>query len=158
MKFTLKLLFIFFTVMTFSSQMYAEIYQWTDKEGNLHFSDKKPEDINSNEIDESALNERINSVKTVKFELISYSPLKQNNNSAVVIYTTSRCGFCQKAKEYFAKHNIKYKEKNIELSEKYNKEFDKLGGKGVPLIFYKQYRMSGFSQQKFASMYQKANS
>ena len=69
------------------------------------------------------------------------------------MYTTTKCGYCAQARRYFANNKIPYKEKNIETSSKYQREFSKFGGKGVPVIFWKKYKMTGFSVSRFEKMY-----
>ncbi len=52
----------------------------------------------------------------------------------VLIYTSPTCAWCKKAKEFFAKHNVKYKELNV-VEEKYAQEAqEKSGQMGVPVI------------------------
>jgi len=67
---------------------------------------------------------------------------------AVVIYTTSRCGWCDRAKEYFAKKGVRYEERDVEKSDSARQEFKRLGGKGVPLITVGTETIKGFNQQR----------
>ena len=53
----------------------------------------------------------------------------------VIIYTTPSCVYCKMAKEFFAKHNVPYEEKNvIEDAEARNVMITKSGQMGVPVI------------------------
>ncbi len=53
----------------------------------------------------------------------------------VKIYTTSSCPYCEMAKEYFKKHDISYKEYNVESDEEAQKEMiSKSNQMGVPVI------------------------
>ena len=52
----------------------------------------------------------------------------------VKIYSTPTCFYCVKAKEFFAKNNIKYEEVNVGADEKARNEmFEKSGQFGVPV-------------------------
>lgn len=53
----------------------------------------------------------------------------------VVIYSTPTCFYCQKAKEFFAKNKIEYKELNIAADSKAREEAVKKSHQlGVPVI------------------------
>lgn len=118
----IKLLIITLFII-FTSSHAQEIYKWVDENGKVHFGDRKPDTQDKVE----ALNIKlINSVETV-----TYQPSSIDVGKKVVIYTTSWCGYCKKAKM----------------------EFDKLGGKGVPVILVGKKRMSGFSEAGFERIY-----
>ncbi|RHW76126.1 glutaredoxin family protein [Colwellia sp. RSH04] len=140
----IKLLIITLFII-FTSSHAQEIYKWVDENGKVHFGDRKPD--TQNEVE--ALNIKlINSVETV-----TYQPSSIDVGKKVVIYTTSWCGYCKKAKKYFGSKRIRYTEKNIEKSKIAKMEFDKLGGKGVPVILVGKKRMSGFSEAGFERIY-----
>ena len=65
----------------------------------------------------------------------------------VVMYATSWCPYCAKARAYFARKGIAYVEYDIEKSAAVNAEFKRLGGRGVPLILVGKEKMSGFSER-----------
>jgi glutaredoxin len=75
----------------------------------------------------------------------------------VVIYATSWCPHCAKARAYFAKNGIAYVEHDIEKSAAVNAEFKRLGGRGVPLILVGAERISGFSELAFESLLARAS-
>ncbi len=53
----------------------------------------------------------------------------------VKIYSTPTCFYCQKAKEFFAKNNIKYEEVNVAVDMKAREEMvHKSHQLGVPVI------------------------
>jgi glutaredoxin len=92
------------------------------------------------------------------------APMPRNNAAAsggqvrqaknVVIYTTSHCHYCVKAKEYFAKKGIRYREIDIERSMSGEAEFKKLGGSGVPLIVVGSTTLKGFNAQKLDRLFE----
>lgn len=65
----------------------------------------------------------------------------------VVMYTTARCPACVMAKQYFAKKGVPYEEIDVERSAQGREAFQKLGGRGVPLIMVGTKRMEGFNSQ-----------
>ena len=53
----------------------------------------------------------------------------------VIIYTTPSCVYCKMAKEFFAKNNVSYDEKNVVIdAEARNEMITKSGQMGVPVI------------------------
>ncbi len=71
-----------------------------------------------------------------------------SNRGPVIIYSTSHCPWCVRAKEYFASKGVRYDERDVERSPSARAEFEKLGGKGVPLIMVGDEKMEGFNQQR----------
>lgn len=63
----------------------------------------------------------------------------------VVLYTTKWCGYCQKMREYLARHRIKYIEYDIEASIRGHGEFQELGGRGIPLTLVKGRIVDGYA-------------
>ena len=65
----------------------------------------------------------------------------------VKIYTTSTCHFCEMAKEYFKKYNVKYTEVNVEDDRKAAEEMiEKSGQMGVPVIEINGKIIVGFNR------------
>jgi glutaredoxin 3 len=53
----------------------------------------------------------------------------------VTIYTTPSCVYCKMAKEFFAKNNVQYEEKNVATDTQAREEMlDKSQQLGVPVI------------------------
>jgi glutaredoxin len=77
-------------------------------------------------------------------------------NPPVVMYATSWCSHCAKARDYFARAGIAYVEHDVEKSAGANAEFKRLGGRGVPLIVVGREKMSGFSEQAFEHLMARA--
>jgi len=63
----------------------------------------------------------------------------------VVMYAVPNCGYCRKARQYFAKHDIDYVEYDVNKSSKRLKEFRRLGGRGTPLILIDGRKIHGFN-------------
>ena len=62
-----------------------------------------------------------------------------------VMYATSSCGYCEKAREYLAGRNIKLVEFDIERDAAARQDYDTLLGHGTPLIYRGFERVQGFN-------------
>ncbi|OUR72531.1 hypothetical protein A9Q78_06980 [Methylophaga sp. 41_12_T18] len=71
------------------------------------------------------------------FSALKYEP--------VVLYSTSWCGYCAKTRRFFAKNKINYVEYDIEKSETAKREYDNLGGGGVPLVLVEGQIVRGYN-------------
>ena len=69
-------------------------------------------------------------------------------NSGVVLYATEWCGYCERTRKLFAKHDIPYVEYDIEKSEQAYKEYKRLGGSGVPLVNANGTVIHGYAPQR----------
>ena len=63
----------------------------------------------------------------------------------VIIYTTSVCPYCVRAKSLLKRKNVEYQEMNVENDETLRNEMiDKAGGlRTVPQIFVDDYHVGG---------------
>lgn len=64
----------------------------------------------------------------------------------LIMYATSWCGYCRKARAYLAAKQIPYREVDIEASAANQAEFKKYGGRGVPFFTVGERTMRGFSE------------
>jgi glutaredoxin 3 len=66
-------------------------------------------------------------------------------NKNIIIYTSSLCGFCYRAKSLLKKKNIPFEEINIDFDySKRNEMIKKSNGRtSVPQIFFKDYHIGG---------------
>ncbi|MEO8717509.1 MAG: glutaredoxin domain-containing protein [Burkholderiales bacterium] len=76
-------------------------------------------------------------------------PARAESTPPVVMYATSWCPYCAKARAYFARSGIAYVEHDVEKSANASAEFKRLGGRGVPLIVVGREQMDGFSEVAF---------
>ena len=70
----------------------------------------------------------------------------------VKMYATDWCPYCRKAQAFFAQQGIRYAHIDIEKSEAGKAEYQRHGGRGVPLILVGTQRMNGFSEEGLAQM------
>lgn len=149
----LALLILAVLILAFTGTSNAEIYKWTDKNGQVHFGDAPPPEENFEALDEKELANRISSVSTIVVKLIPVDFGVNQQTNMLTMYSTSRCGYCKKARHYFKENNITYIEKDVENSQDGKREYKKLGGTGVPLFWIGKYKMQGFSEKRFDKFY-----
>ena len=126
-----------------------QIHRWVDAEGRVQYSDKPPPGVAS---------------KPVAARINSYSgtPVVSGTASAaaktgqprpeIKMYATDWCTYCRKAQAFFAQQGIRYAHIDIEKSEAGKAEYQRHGGRGVPLILVGTQRMNGFSEEGLAQM------
>ena len=143
------LLWLLLALLSF--EVSAEIYKWVDKDGTVHFEDRKPQGARYEEFKVRS----ISGVQTyrVPARTIKHSAPKAMGKKNVVLYGTSWCGYCTKARRYFQANNIPFEDYDIESSASAKSEYDALNGKGVPLILVGDNLMNGFSESQFNQLF-----
>ena len=86
-------------------------------------------------------------ITTAQRELDALLDERARTVKRVVMYSTSHCPACVSAKQYFAQKGVSYQEIDVEKSADGRAAFEKLGGRGVPLIMVGEKRLEGFSSQ-----------
>ena len=141
-KLGLFLLLVFITI-----NAKAEVYKYIDKNGQVHFTDRRAAQGNSEQVKLPPINS-IKSPKITQRNRTTGSNIPGRQQS-IVMYSAEWCGVCKKAKKYFNARRIPYKELDIDKNKQARREFQMLGGKGVPLILVGDHRMAGFDQRFF---------
>ena len=129
----------------------AEVYKYQDKNGKWHFTDKPPETSKA-----ETVKLRINSFSSPSVEPFQFDEAlisKRSVSQAVVMYSTSWCGYCKQARRYFQHNNIAFAEYDVEKSDKGKRDYKKMNGRGVPIILVGDKRMNGFSPGAFEKIY-----
>lgn len=123
-----------------------EIHKWRDENGKVHFGDRPPEGAKTEVIE----------VNPNVYEKPSTEALSQAlaANDKVVMYSTTWCGYCKKARKYFIANKIPFEEYDVENTEKGRRDYKKLNAKGVPVILIGKQRLNGFSEASFKRLYQ----
>jgi mycoredoxin len=65
-------------------------------------------------------------------------PIAATGSENVLLYATQWCGYCAKARKFFATNHIPYTELDVENSEQGRIGYQKLGAGGVPIIVINQ--------------------
>lgn len=125
----------------------AEVYRWVDEYGNVHYSDRKPEERSFEEVEIGP----INSYESASFESDTRRPAARGPK--VTMYATSWCGYCARARKYFRENNIPFTEYDIEKDPQAKRRYDRMGARGVPVILVGDRQMVGFSEAGFERLY-----
>ncbi len=134
---TILLLCIFLS--SASSAQSAEIYKWRDKNGNIVFSDSPPPpgvDAETKKFREDAIEGPKTKEVPKRSKSDSLSEKRPYGSINVIMYMTSWCGYCRKAREYIRSLDVNLTEYDVEKDRSKREEFlQKSGGAGgVPLI------------------------
>lgn len=71
----------------------------------------------------------------------------------VIIYSTPTCVYCKMTKEFFAKNNIAYEERNVAADQKAREEmFAKSHQMGVPVIDVDGSIVVGFDKRNLETL------
>jgi len=139
----------------------ADLYSWTDADGVKHFSNEAPSsgqgaerraeiqhsDDHYRQWDEKRQSRQDKALeKSRSDDAPSQSKDLPGRPGKVVMYATRTCKYCAKARAFFAKHGIAYKEYDISSDKRARDRFKELHGTGVPLIFVGEKRVPGFNE------------
>jgi glutaredoxin len=128
----------------------AEMYKWVDDKGEIHISDSPPpaskspgeikvyKDSHGDSLDTAPA--------TVKKKEESRPALERKMKADVVLYTTSWCPYCRKARDYLRSRGIDFVEYDIEKDREAairKRQLDNRGG--VPFAIINGRSISGFS-------------
>lgn len=157
-KLSLPLLFVFCALFSMTAPA-QNLYKSIGPDGRIVYSDRRPAEG------------RIE--KTLQFKNLPASSLPASASSQleqlrkqkgaqqaaaqagqVVIYTTSWCGYCKKAKAYLAGKGISYRELDIETGPGMAAYAQAGGEGGVPLLFYRGQRVQGYSKEAYDSLFE----
>ncbi len=145
------LTWLLLSLLVMGSWAQAEIYRWTDAQGRIQLSDKPPLNGGAEQVNLNRIN-TFEGVSVDEYEAVA--PVGRGNSKRVIMYSTSWCGVCRRAKTFFQEKGIGYNELDIEKSGKARNAYDRLGARGVPVILVGNKRMNGFSAKRFMTLYE----
>jgi mycoredoxin len=65
----------------------------------------------------------------------------------IIMYSTSWCPYCAKARQFLQQANIPFEERDIEKSAQAEAEHRAIGGVGIPVLKINQHVINGFDPQ-----------
>ena len=122
----------------------AEIYKWTDEQGQVHYSDQKPKDQEFNEVE----------IEGGTYKNVSYGTTNVDTGKQVIMLSAVWCNVCKKAKSYFRRNGIQFTELDIEKNSRGKRLYEQLGAKAVPVILVGTNRLNGFTEEAFKRIYE----
>lgn len=137
-------------LLLLSASTIAEVYKWTDENGRVHYGDNPVKGVAAQEV-----TTKINSYEhpTITELPPLKDPEEQPRSKQVIMYSTTWCSYCKKARNYFMQHSIAFTDYDIEHDTDAKQAYDRLGGRGVPVILVGQKRLDGFSPDSFEQLY-----
>ena len=83
------------------------------------------------------------SASTVVPESVACDASEKND---VVLYGAVWCGYCEQTRQLLASNNVDYCEYDIERSAEGFRQYESLGGGGVPLILFNGELIQGYNK------------
>ena len=128
---------IFFAIMIIAIPSNAvEVKKWKDENGKTHYGTQPPASVKT-----TNLKSQVSVVKP---------PAKQTR---VVLYSTSWCGYCKKARSFMNRENISFDEYDIEKNAIAKRTYEQAGGNGVPLLIRGEKSIQGFTEFTYRSFF-----
>lgn len=134
-----RTLIIIVAVLLSTSAWGAGVKKWVDADGKTHYGDRPPAAVQAKTVDTS--------VSTVGGNRIQAD--------RVVLYSTSWCGYCKRARRYMAEKGIAYREYDIEKDPISKKRYEQAGGVGVPFLVRGDQIMRGFARSSYDRFFEK---
>lgn len=136
------------------------LYKSIGPDGRVVYSDRPPSEGRLDKVMKFANLPSSNLPASASSQLEQLRKQKANQQSAVqddrvVMYTTSWCGYCKKAKAYLASKRISYQEFDIETQQGMAAYAQAGGSGGVPLLLYRSERVQGYSTDAYDALFKR---
>lgn len=158
------LLFTVVAVLSYPIHSEAQIYKWVDKNGVIHFGQALPQGVGNAEKIEATLptqrsdpefdrppqggSEKTQRNERKTQEKEEHSPVSQQ--VAAEMYSTSWCGYCRKAREYFQARGIRLIEYDIEADPAAAERKRQIDTRpGVPLVVINGQLIHGYAPAQY---------
>ena len=131
----------------------AGVYKWTDAEGRLHFSDKAPSRGDVEQVQIQPANGYRGSERTAPVPAADHAANREAKARSVMMFSAAWCPYCAEARRYFQANRVAFRERDLDKEPAARREYERLGGNGLPLILVGDQRLSGFSVDAFRRLY-----
>jgi len=125
------------------------VYRWVDGNGRVQYGDKPPPGVKA-----AAVQSRISSYSGTP--IVTGSASAGATRPEVKMYVTDWCTYCKQARAYLSRQGIRHTELDVEKSAAARAEYQRLQGRGVPVILVGTQRMNGYSEDRLAQMLKSA--
>jgi len=138
------------TLLGFSLPTMAQgVYTWVDGNGVTHFGDapggRQATRVEVNAPPPSSTPGRI----AIPQPSGGSEKPAANTKHKIIMYGTSWCGVCKRARRYFSKNHIDYTEYDVDKTAKGKHDYRAMNGKAVPIFLVDGQRYNGFSASHF---------
>ena len=138
-----------------SATVNAQIYKWVDENGNAHYSQFQGQ--TSGTVETIPLSQRYTPTRDTSIRqpqaasrVASSSPAAAREEATVELFTTSWCGYCKKAREFFDARGVAFVEYDIEKDSAAAKRKQEIDNRpGVPLALVNGQVIHGFSSHAY---------
>jgi glutaredoxin len=130
-------------ILAFSASA-QEVYKWTDDQGVIHYSDRKPAGTSAQAVQLEAAPTSTRAVQAPVQSVPDAPAATHKRPLNITMYSTADCGYCKRARRYFAAHKLPYVERDIS-NRQHRTEWTRLGGRAVPLFVVNGQVSHGFS-------------
>jgi glutaredoxin-like YruB-family protein len=148
---------LFVCIILLPSLTSAEIYQWTDANGNTVFTDSPPKGAAAKELKIKPTNQ----FGPPPQEEENQAPAKSENSTpklkdlrdiSVVLYMTDWCPYCRKAREYLISQGVSFTEYDIDKDKGKREEMRRRSGStSIPVIDVEGTIIRGFAPEAISS-------
>jgi glutaredoxin len=131
----------------------AEMYKWIDEKGEMHITDSPPPAAKSPgeiKVYKDSQEDSVDMAPAAARKKEESKPALEKKKADVVLYTTSWCPYCRKARDYLRSRGIDFIEYDIEKDREAatrKKQLDNRGG--VPFAIINGRSISGFSSSAY---------
>jgi mycoredoxin len=79
------------------------------------------------------------------------TPTPDYSHGKVLLYATDWCPYCEKTRTLLQQRQISYQEVNIERSAEAQAQYQRLAGKGVPVLLIAGEVVRGYNEQRISA-------
>jgi len=112
----------------------AGMQKWVDADGKTHYGERPPAQVTSTAV-ETEVSVAGSDVKPAK--------------PRVILYSTSWCGYCKRARVYMNQRGIKFRDLDIEKNSSAKRDFERARGRGVPHLVRGDESLRGFTKASY---------
>ncbi len=74
----------------------------------------------------------------------------------ITLYSSPACHHCRQLKQWLQQHQIRFQEMDVQRNARAFKEFQRQGGRAVPLLMVGGRKIQGFDPKRLAAQLRKA--
>ncbi len=150
-------------VLLLSAITTAGIYKWVNEKGETHYSDTPPKDSESkgkvkviptyklkSQPRTNSSDKNRNPGSSSYGQTLNPEKSQERQVADVELYTTSWCGYCKKARNFFQSRGIPFTEYDIEKDESAARRKKRLDSRrGVPFAVINGQQIHGYSEAAY---------
>jgi glutaredoxin len=156
-----KIIVVFLFVLSASWSAFAEMYRWKDKDGNLVVStNPPPPGVQWEKKETESSGSKAKEGAPAKSDVREVEMKRSNRDIKVVMYMTTWCPVCKKAREYLNSIGVNLIEYDVEKDEEKNKEWLSKADarRGVPVLDIEGTVLQGLNTQAISAVLEERKS